>query len=109
MDSMQDDAGILRLQEEKELEDGWQFQVILDLDEDYSRAFALRLGWADYNLWSPSGTDRPSDVALAVLKLFLEALDPRSLPVNLDAARIRRVVRDADTRVPLMIQQRPRS
>lgn len=105
---MPDDAGMFRLQEEKELDDGWHFQVILDLEEDYSRAVALRLGWADYNLWSPSGTDRPSDVALAVLKLFIEALDPRSLPVNLDAARIRRVVRDADTRVPLMIQQHPR-
>ncbi|MDG2422632.1 MAG: hypothetical protein P8M22_01500 [Phycisphaerales bacterium] len=106
---MHDEACSFRLQAEKELENGWRFEVVLDLDLDHSRGFTLRLNWADYNLWSPSGSDRPSDVARAVLAIFIESMDPREIPMNLDAARIRRVVPDADTRVPAMIRQSPQS
>ena len=102
-----DEPGSVRLVEETEAEDGWHFRVVIDLDADHSRALALRLAWVDYNLWSPSGSDRPADVARAVLALFMEAVDPASIPVKLDAARIRHMIPDADARLPGLIRQHP--
>ena len=104
---MLDDSCQFQLHEEQELEDGWHFEGVLDLGPDHSRAIRLRLGWADYNLWSPSGADRPSDVATAVLSIFIASMEPSSIPVNLDAGLIRRVIPDADSRVSAMIRQDP--
>ena len=89
--------------EEIEQDDGWNFKIVVDLDLDHSRTLMLRLAWVDYNLWSPSGTAVPGDVAKAVLSLFLEGIPGKDLPSKLDAARIRRLVLDADARLPLMI------
>lgn len=97
----------IHLSDEVETDEGWTFHAVLDRDEDYSRALNFRLGWADYNLWSPSGSDRPADVAKAVLMLFMDCLTLEEIPRNLDAARIRRLIQDADTRIPVLIRSSP--
>ena len=91
--------------EEIEQDDGWNFRVVVDLDLDHSRTLVLRLAWVDYNLWSPSGSAVPGDVARAVLAMFLEGIPGKDLPTRLDAARVRRLIPDADTRLPLMIRK----
>lgn len=97
----------IHLSNEEETREGWRFDVIIDRDEDYSKAVVFHLSWADYNLWSPSGSDRPADVAKAVIRLFLECMEPEQMPSTLDAARIRRLVPDADTRIPSAIRTPP--
>ena len=91
--------------EETEQDDGWNFKVVIDLDLDHSRTLMIRLGWVDYNFWSPSGSARPGDVVRAVLSMFLEAIPGHELQAKLDAARVRRLVPDADTRIPLLIRK----
>ncbi|MCH2132644.1 MAG: hypothetical protein MK116_02725 [Phycisphaerales bacterium] len=102
------DAVPLHLVEEVEAGDGWTFRFTIDIDEDHSRTIEIRMAWVDYNLWCPSGSARPSDVSHAVMRLFLASLPPESVPARLDAARIRRLVSDADTQVPTLIQAHPR-
>ena len=91
--------------EEIEQDDGWIFTVVLDLDLDHSRTLMLRLAWVDYNFWSPSGSAIPGDVAKAVLGMFLEGIPANELPSRLDAARVRRLIPDADARLPMLIRR----
>lgn len=107
MSTPERDSGSPRVVEEIEAEDGWKFRVEIDLDADHSRALTMRLAWVDYNLWSPSGSDRPADVAQAVLALLMECVEPGSIPARLDAARIRHIVSDADKQLPKLIRQHP--
>ena len=97
----------IHLSDEVETDEGWTFHAVLDRDEDYSRALSFRLSWADYNLWSPSGTDRPADVARAVLRIFMDSMELEAMPPKLDAARIRRLIPDADARIPAAIRTPP--
>ena len=97
----------INLSDEVETDEGWTFHAVLDRDEDYSRAVSFRLSWADYNLWSPAGADRPADVAKAVLRIFMESMELEAIPTKLDAARIRRLVPDADDRIPAAIRTPP--
>ncbi len=97
----------IHLSDEVETEDCWTFHAVIDRDEDYSRAVSFRLSWADYNLWSPSGSARPATVARAVLVVFMDCLVLEEMPQKLDAARIRRLVPDADARIPAIIRSSP--
>jgi hypothetical protein len=101
-------SGCVHLLEELDDGDGWRFRVAIDVDPDRTRQIELRLGFADYNHWSPSGHDTPWAVGLAAMVLLVEALGPRDLPFCIDAARLRRLIADADARVSATILDRPR-
>ena len=65
---------------------------------------ALTLSWADYNLWSPDGTDEPQRVAEAVLS-YLAAKTPLvEIGPKLEASQLRRVFDDADDAIPNYIR-----
>ncbi len=86
---------------------GWTFDVQSTAapPQGELRHLTLRLSWADYNHWSPDGADRPGAVAEAVLAFLLERLDPRDLPVRLDASWARRRFPDADREIPKLIRR----
>ncbi len=107
MNSQWSNQDPIHLTDEAETHEGWSFQAVLDRDEDYSKAVQFLLSWADYNLWSPSGADRPADVARAVLGLFMESMALETMPPKLDASRIRRLIADADNRIPTAIRTPP--
>jgi hypothetical protein len=88
---------------ERDAAAGWSFDLqVLDDDGELFR-FEMTLSWADYNLWSASGSDRPAAVAEAAMRFLLAGRPPRELRPRFDAAIARRVDRDADARIPGLI------
>lgn len=82
----------------------WTLQVV-DENGGLSR-HAVRLAWADYDLFAPDGTTPPSRVAEAVVSFMIdhEAFDP--LPASIDAAIPRRRVPGADELIAARITLR---
>jgi hypothetical protein len=79
--------------EEQAIDRGWVFRCsIADTCE-----VELTLRWADYNRWCPSGASAPRAVAEAVLACFLA--HGVTVPVSMDAGRVRRLGDRADEHV----------
>ena len=82
---------------------GWTYAVqVLDNDGNL-RPHRVTLSWADYNLWSGSGADKPSDVVAAVIQFLLTRSSPNELRPVFDAAIVRHRYPDADTSIPSFI------
>ncbi|MHC4246960.1 MAG: hypothetical protein ACYSUU_09185 [Planctomycetota bacterium] len=90
----------------EELEDAtgcsWTLQR-LDAEGRLERS-RMRLGWADYGVWSPDGGVSPARVAEAVVAFALDRPEFDPLPDPFDAAMARRRVHDADDRIGRMIR-----
>jgi len=61
------------------------------MDEE---AITVRLDWADYQHWCPSGTVTPAEVTLAAIQIMLE--HGATIPDDFDIARVRHVGPGAD-------------
>lgn len=89
--------------EEREDGRGWRFGIRATPTNGGGEAepwlFDVRLGWADYNLWSPDGTDEPATVAAAVLRTLLETMPAAELRTRFDCSLIRRLIPDAEGQV----------
>ena len=72
---------------------GWSFRCVL---VDGSHA-TIRLNWADYDYWCPSGHISPEGIAKAVILTMFE--HGQALPDSFDAARVRHVVPGADDHI----------
>lgn len=88
---------------ERETVGGWLFEVRVSPPAGEARRFTLRLSWADYNLWSGDGSDRPEAVARGVMAFALSRQPAAELAPAFDAARLRRVHADADDVIPRWI------
>ena len=80
----------------------WTIQA-LD-SEGGLRKTRIRLGWADYGVWSPDGGISPERVAEAVVSFALRHAEFSPLPESLDAAMARRRVPDADAEIGRLIR-----
>ncbi|MCP3903518.1 MAG: hypothetical protein GY715_07760 [Planctomycetes bacterium] len=89
---------------EREEVAGWSF-VVQVLDEDGTlRRHDVRMSWADYNLWSPSGGDEPVAVVAAVVRFMVSRLETADdLPSSFDASIARRRYEGADEVIPTLI------
>jgi hypothetical protein len=90
---------------EREGAGGWAFDVNVLDDRGVLSTHELRLSWADYNLWSPDGTDEPSNVAEAVVQFLLIRSTAHDLAPKFDASTCRRQFADADSEIPRMIRR----
>ncbi len=88
---------------EEEIGRGWTFLAEVQLADAPARRHELHLAWADYNRWSPGGTDRPEAVAAGVLRYLYEWNLPERLPMRLDASTVCRADPDADREIPKRI------
>ena len=87
---------------------------IRHLDRDH-RVIAFRTignradpshGTAAQSFWDIATCGEQKFVILSVRQgMFLEGIPGKDLPTRLDAARVRRLIPDADTRLPLMIRK----
>ncbi|HWB19936.1 MAG TPA: hypothetical protein VG711_06520 [Phycisphaerales bacterium] len=88
---------------ERETGSGWEFDMqVMNARGELERS-TVRMGWADYNLWSPSGSDEPWKVAEAVVEFWIERSADEALPKSFDASLLRRKWGDADIEVPKRI------
>ncbi len=94
---------VITILSERATAGGWIFEASVTGPDDRRQRCRLRLSWADYNLWSPDGSDRPEAVARAALMFLLSKEPAAELAESFDAARIRRRYLDADARIPEMI------
>jgi hypothetical protein len=83
---------------------GWTFDAQVLDEMGRLRAHTVRLSWADYNHWSASGGDEPAQVAEAVIAFLLTIAPPNRLPFSFDASLARRLSREADERIPMLIR-----
>lgn len=88
---------------EVDSESGWLFAA--DACDGAGRRWSFRVGlsWADYNLWSPDGRDRPEEVARAALRFLMSREPAAELSEEFDLARIRRRYPEADALIPALI------
>lgn len=90
---------------EREIPTGWVFDAHFLTESGKLQPIALTLSWADYNLWSPDGTDEPQKVAEAVLS-YLAAKTPLvQIRPKLEASQLRRMFDDADDAIPNYIRR----
>lgn len=90
---------------EHEIPTGWVFDAHFLAESGNLQPITLTLSWADYNLWSPDGTDEPQKIAEAVLS-YLAAKTPLvDIRSKLDASHLRRMFDDADETIPNYIQK----
>ena len=88
---------------ERESRGGWVFAARV-LDESGAlRGHEVHLSWADYNLWSGSGSDEPAEVAAAAVRFLCGKLAPEKLNDRFDAATARRLFPQADEQIPALI------
>ncbi len=98
----------ITIRTECETDTGWQFAAEAHAGSASGAGsgvhrFTVRLSWADYNLWSPDGTDRPEEVAKAALRFLLQREPAAEVASDFDLARIRRRYPDADHAIPALI------
>ncbi len=96
----------VQIESEQEDHGGWTFRVRIAADAaaPASRR-TLRLGWADYDLWSADGADPPHAVAAAVVEFLLSRLSPSDLPASVDASMARQRFPGADNEIPKLIRR----
>jgi hypothetical protein len=94
----------IEMTNEQEGSGGWTFDAHIARADAAARRCRLSLSFADYNLWSSSGTDAPSQVARAVVAFMLEKLQPEAMPTSFDASIARRKFSDADVAIPKLIR-----
>jgi hypothetical protein len=80
----------------------WTIQA-LDSEGGLQRT-RVRLGWADYGVWSPDGGIPPERVAEAVVAFAMGHPAFGPLPELLDAAMARRRIPDADAEIGRLIR-----
>lgn len=90
---------------ERESPSGLDFSARVEMP-DAIRTVRLHLHWADYNLWSPDGSDSPERVAQAVLRFACSRARPNELPATFDAATLRRRHADADEAIAALVRRR---
>ena len=91
---------------ERENSSGWWFEARVIGDEGGGlRRVTLLLAWADYNLWSVDGADRPTAVAEAALCYLLSKVGADALPGRFDASILRIKFPDADREIPKLIRR----
>ncbi|MBX3374660.1 MAG: hypothetical protein KF817_12585 [Phycisphaeraceae bacterium] len=90
--------------EERSEQGRWVYTAQVLADDGTLRRHEVTLSWADYNLWSTSGTDEPASVVTAALVVLLAHADPARLRPRLDCATIRRLVAGADDLIPAAIR-----
>ena len=89
---------------EQALPAGWAFEAQwIDADTAALRATRITLTWADYNLWSPDGSDEPANVAAAALRFWLRHDPDQVIPAAFDAAILRRKFAGADEQITALI------
>ena len=94
------------IRSERENSSGWLFEVRVIGDEGGGlRRVILQLAWADYNLWSVDGADRPAAVAEAALCYLISKVGADALPDRFDASILRRKFPDADREIPKLIRR----
>jgi len=76
--------------EEVSIPRGWMFRCDLAGGGEAE----VRLDWADYDHWCPSGGTTPSRVVEIVIRVMFE--HGATVPASFDAARVRHVVPEAD-------------
>jgi len=72
---------IISIEEEKEINQMWEFEAYLLSDDHNRKTITLLLPFYAYSKWCPDASLRPSEIALAVLKLII-ALKPNLLKKN---------------------------
>lgn len=77
----------------------WEFAAQILDDDGALRPCRLTLAWADYNVWSPDGSDMPERVAEAVLYFMVEQAGAATMPESFDASVVRRRFPDADASI----------
>lgn len=82
---------------------GWAFRARVLDETGAMHPVRLTLAWADYNLWSPGGGDRPAAVAEAVLRFLAGRRPAHRLARSFDASIARRLFPDADREIPALI------
>lgn len=90
---------------EQELQGAWRFGVQILDDRGSLRKHTISLSWADYNLWSPDGTDEPAIVLEAAVLFLLSRSPAHDLADKFDASIARRRFPDADDVIPRMIRR----
>ncbi len=94
---------MVEILDEHDASDGWSFDAqVLAPSGDLSRV-RVRLSWADYNLWSPTGADTPASVVRAVIEFLGSRLSLGDLGASFDASIARRRFGDADESIPKLI------
>jgi len=88
---------------EEETASGWLFAAQARNGAGGKWSYRIGLSWADYNLWSPDGADRPEEVARAALRFLLEREPAAEIADEFDLARIRRRYADADAVIPALV------
>lgn len=94
----------IEILEERSEQGRWVYTAEVLADDGTLRCHEVTLSWADYNLWSTSGTDEPASVVTAALVVLLAHADPARLRPRLDCATIRRLVAGADDLIPAAIR-----
>ncbi len=97
-------ASVFEIVNEQDSTRGWAFHVQVTDESGILAEHTLELSWADYNLWSPDGSDPPSAVAEAVLAFWFDRLAESELPERFNAAVTRRMEPQADELIPRYIQ-----
>ncbi len=82
----------------------WQFDVQILDDRGTLTRHIVRLSWADYNLWSAGGADSPDRVVEAAVQFLVAHKLPSELPDHFDASVARRIIAEADDRIPQFIR-----
>jgi len=85
----------------------WIFQI--RQGEEPQSIWELTLAWIDYDSWSPTGSHTPSQVALAVMHVFVDTphknAQQSAHPMRLDAGMVRRRIVDADRLIVAQLQR----
>jgi hypothetical protein len=88
---------------EREEASGWRFEIDVHESGDETRRMAVSMAWADYNLWSASGSDEPAAVVRAVVRFLIDRSGFDGVKARFDAALARRMHADADDVIPGLI------
>lgn len=85
------------VQAETQTAHGWSYAVVIEHDGK-STEHTVSLAFVDHDYWS-GGRVPPSKMVESLLRYALERVQPDSLPMKFDAARLRRVLPRLDEEV----------
>jgi hypothetical protein len=93
----------IEITSEAECDRGWTFRAQVRDATGGARSTTVTLSWADYNLWSPNGSDTPAEVARAALAFLLDQQPAAEISESFDASILRRLHPQADELIPRWI------